>query len=420
MRCQFCGKQLKSGVKFCTSCGHAIESPETLTGKAAIKKERLQKSTPRARRAVLFAVLCAVLLAASAGALLWSRVEAPVQADWQEKRSRPLKVNSLLVKDVGEPISDEQRLYISFEQIREEEQELYFFYDDFDADGVCEAYGVTGSGTQQEGYTNVHIYFITSDGTAFCVNPNDPLYGDLTTDQLYFVEGKKFLLWEKSAGGSESTTYIYGVKNGSAYEPEISGQYMCFGTSLAYMGITDEEQPDNSYVGFTPEFSEGGHDYTPVYFTFDAESSEFLPVADAPKDHDTVIEEIRTIYYDIQASLDQLTAKDGGAGTTRYVDASNVIRKIVAPSGTYDFGTYPWTEGYSAEYYYDQNERLVFVFAFRGTEEYRFYLSDGKLIRYIDPDGTISDYAEPVDPSAVSPLGGFCTLGMLEIHWANG
>lgn len=154
------------------------------------------------------------------------------------------------------------------------ENYLYFYYDDFNGDGKKEAFGVTGDEGDSVGvHNNVKIYYVSSEGNVVCMNPN--LYGYPTTEELLTAGNSKFFLWEASGGGSGSITYVYGVKDGQAYEPEVSGCYMCFGTSLDYMGITGETQPEGTYVGFTSDFSKGYHDYIPSYFLYDENSGEF-------------------------------------------------------------------------------------------------------------------------------------------------
>ena len=49
--------------------------------------------------------------------------------------------------------------------------------------------------------------------------------------------------------------------------------------------------------------------------------------------------------------------------------------------------------GYTREYYYHDHE-LYFAFLFAGSEEYRLYFKDGKVIRYIDANGTVYDYGD--------------------------
>lgn len=178
--------------------------------------------------------------------------------------------------ELNSEMKTEEELHAIFSDTVSQDQEIYFFYDDFDNNGENEAFGITGYYNEADGlYNDVFIYYISSDGSCGCVNDHEDLYGYLTIGSLLSVNNHKFLLWERSAGGSGSATIIYGVKDGTVYEPEISGEYMCFGTSQDYMGIIDSTQPENSYVGFSSDFSKGYHDYIPVYFVFDENAAEF-------------------------------------------------------------------------------------------------------------------------------------------------
>lgn len=159
--------------------------------------------------------------------------------------------------------------------------EIAFYYDDFDGNGSNEAYGIVGN--YQNGdissCDNVKVYFISDEGRSQLVRDhhrNDmDLYGHLTMENLLEVETHKYLLWELDAGGSGSLTYIFGVKNGQPYEPEISGTLMAFATPASYMGILDTVS-SGQYVGYKNDFSQGYHDYIPHYYQFDVDRAEFV------------------------------------------------------------------------------------------------------------------------------------------------
>ncbi len=87
----------------------------------------------------------------------------------------------------------------------------------------------------------------------------------------------KFLLWELSANGSGSVTYVYGADRGLPYEPAISGRYMCFGMQSGWLTGDALVLPDsNTYVGYESDFSQGYHDYIPHYFAFDEATIQFV------------------------------------------------------------------------------------------------------------------------------------------------
>lgn len=167
-------------------------------------------------------------------------------------------------------------LYESFVQYISNEEEIYYICDDFDNDGTYEAYGITGTFNDGDGlYNDVHIYYISNDGFVTDVNQGNILYGYLGTE-LLDTGSAKFIVWEVSGGGSGSISYIYGVKNGQPYEPEISRCYMCFGKSLEYMGVSSESAIPDSYIGYRSDFSNGYHQDIPYYFTYDSSSHEFI------------------------------------------------------------------------------------------------------------------------------------------------
>lgn len=146
---------------------------------------------------------------------------------------------------------------------------------------------------------------------------------------------------------------------------------------------------------------------------------ESEPVQKASNDEfEEKIEMIREIYYDIQERLELLEQQDGGSGTTRYLEGDQ-IRKIVTSKDTYE--SMGHEAKYAAEYYY-QNHETVFVFVYGNGEEYRFYLNpqdDSQCIRYIDSDGVIYDFPKGMNASDISEVGYFCTMSMLELHWAG-
>lgn len=152
--------------------------------------------------------------------------------------------------------------------------EAFFLPADYDGDGTEEAFGITGNYDEDSMlYDTVTICFVASDGTVTPVRSTrrdgSPLYGYLHTrdDQpnLLETDGVKFLCWEISAGGSGSLTVLFGVRDGQAYEPSVSDQYMEFNRSI-----------DGDITGLTSDFSNGVHEYVPHTFTFDPATAQFV------------------------------------------------------------------------------------------------------------------------------------------------
>lgn len=166
---------------------------------------------------------------------------------------------------------------------------LCFHYDDFDADGTYEAFGITG--VDGAGLaSDVEIYYIASNGTVELVSKNIDLYGYCM--ELLDANGTKFLIWSQNAGGSGSSAYLFGVKNGTAYQPKVSGTYDSF--------YYDENA--DSFIGTTSHFSGNGHEYTPSYYEYDVNTGEFIPVASA-----NLIGNEKSAYY---AYRDLIISKD--------------------------------------------------------------------------------------------------------------
>lgn len=148
-----------------------------------------------------------------------------------------------------------------FQEKVEGEIILHYMIDDYDGDGKNEAFAITDNEQNKFGPNiEVNIYFISSDNqiTLEKINTYGYLSGFCEADQ------HKFIVWEQSAGGSGSVSYIFGVRNGQAYELQISGKYMDF------------HEENKRYVGYTGDFSKGYHDYIPSYFIFDDKTNEFV------------------------------------------------------------------------------------------------------------------------------------------------
>lgn len=143
---------------------------------------------------------------------------------------------------------------------------IYFLYDDFDGNGIKEAYVITGTGEPSQ-YSNVNIYFVSSNCQ---VTQRDADLAGYLLDSGNGVIGTSnsgFVVWIESYGGSGSTAHIYGVRNGSPYEPQISGQYNDF-----------YKDDSGNYVAHSNDFSTGAHTYPEHYFSYDPSSGEFYEI----------------------------------------------------------------------------------------------------------------------------------------------
>lgn len=182
------------------------------------------------------------------------------------------------VDNKPEILTDLQTIWEKYSQSIQENS-AYFLPADFDGDGVQEAFGITGAFDGQMGYYDTKIYFVDSLRNISCVRETTQqgsrLYGYLlsqvpestnkTDDFFLSVATSKFIVWEVSAYGSGSLSIILGVRDGKAYEPEISEQYMLF-----------KQNELGEFVGLTSDFSKGFHDYIKHTFLFDKVNGQFV------------------------------------------------------------------------------------------------------------------------------------------------
>lgn len=90
------------------------------------------------------------------------------------------------------------------------------------------------------------------------------------------------------------------------------------------------------------------------------------------------------------------------------MDKDGNIVKISAKKGAYS--SFAPSKTYAAEYYYeitDQGYCPRFVFVYGKGEEYRIYLArDKSCIRYIDAEGKVHDYENPISQSELVSIPG--------------
>lgn len=162
---------------------------------------------------------------------------------------------------------------------------VYYVQTDYDGDGTDEAFAITGY-FRDDGCDDVKIYFISPMDGISCVrnsfSNNRELFGNLRylkggleksyivpnvdykADDFLLQAGKsKFLVWEIDGGGSSSISLILGVRDGKAYEPDISGKYMWF---WYY---------NNNFVATEVNRSGMGTQYIDRSFTYNDASGQF-------------------------------------------------------------------------------------------------------------------------------------------------
>lgn len=146
---------------------------------------------------------------------------------------------------------------------------LHTFYYDYDGNGLHEAFIIAGTEDEYEEYwyNNAELWFV--DGNRE-LKLADDIYGypnGIQKDKKY-----AFLSLEKSAGGSGSVSYVYGVREGEPVKMNVSER---FGDFLAV--------GEYKYTGVTDDFSEGFHNYITTEFVFDSEEFEFTPTGKTQK-----------------------------------------------------------------------------------------------------------------------------------------
>lgn len=161
--------------------------------------------------------------------------------------------------------TESDRMHEAFIYNAKNETEAYFIYDDFDGNGSYEAFGITGSKTDEGDYPNANIYFINNDMSVTKVN--EKVYGgtlsQFDNNNVLSAGSSKFVVWDENYRGPGSTAHIYGVKNGSLYEPKVSGEYS---------GI----KPDGDAFILGKSVSQGVRRYDEYRFKFDDSSKEFV------------------------------------------------------------------------------------------------------------------------------------------------
>lgn len=141
---------------------------------------------------------------------------------------------------------------------------LQFYYDDYDSDGRYEAFAVVGdaddSFMDDNWYSNAEVWFVSEDKTE-CIKSD--IYG--FPNGVLKGETYSFLSLEKSAGGSGSTSYVFGVKDGTPQEMNVSENYGDFNVGENYI-----------FKGYVSDFSAGYHQWIYKDFLFDPTSFEFV------------------------------------------------------------------------------------------------------------------------------------------------
>lgn len=187
-------------------------------------------------------------------------------------------------------LPDGIRLKQAFSSETGSEETLYFTCDDFDSDGIMEAFGMTGT---DDGYdlNNVKIYYITPEGVVSCIDTIAKLYDyggiypGMNWNLVMDTGTDKFL---KVGGISGQETWLYGVRDGAAYQPEVSGEHADF-----------LKLEDGRYIG---QPHDGGEESYIIYYGYDPVSGEFIPEESAGNTDKTETEETDPGYIETVTS----------------------------------------------------------------------------------------------------------------------
>lgn len=134
-----------------------------------------------------------------------------------------------------------------------------WYYEDFDNNGVKEAYCIVAE-TYGEEKIIKGIYYIDSDGNVETMRTD--FWGGYFIGKVSAYDGKVFLSVDTHNGGSSGITYLFGVRYGDSYELKISGEINGF-----------DVEGSNAYA--TLEEFEQGHQYLSVALDYDSDAQEF-------------------------------------------------------------------------------------------------------------------------------------------------
>ena len=259
-------------------------------------------------------------------------------------------VNNLLKNEMR----DEERLLNAFiEQVVGCNSDyLYFLPDDYDGDGTLEAFGITGWGLGESSHSNVNIWFVNSDGE--CEKIAEDLYGELR--KTIDTGTAKFMVWEQTADGSGSKSFIYGCNGNEAHEPNVSGEYEYF------------REENGSFVADTSDFSKGYHDWITLNFSYDENSMEFINSSSNEEPPESL--DITDITYEIEripsGNYEQygiLKATSNGSYIWTYITDTVPLAQLETISDVYSNGN---------TVYIVVNCVLIAIDCLNGQEKWRY------------------------------------------------
>lgn len=198
-------------------------------------------------------------------------------------------------------------------------QTIWFQFDDFDGDGVSEAFAFCGkAGTE---YLEGVLWYVNENYAAELKES-----GKWKMPELVTVDGTTFLFAENNDDGF---TYVFGIENSKVYETAVSGMF----SKLEYQGGTDFTAEFTSYDYFENEEEAKKQEPSTKKYWFYIKNGEFyeygaddsLRRADLRKYK--AGSEVMDVIYD-QGLTDELLAK-------YYPDATEEELKFIADEAGY-------------------------------------------------------------------------------------
>lgn len=191
---------------------------------------------------------------------------------------------------------------------------LSWFYEDYDGNGTKEAYSLVDIGTGgSEG--DLIVYFIDADGNTKIMNdsPWDLNYFD-TMAKCTEYEGKNFFSVDLSGGGSGYSTFLASVKDGNAYELDISNSLQGFFVKNGICYTTEND------------FSSGIHTYPEVELIYNSSTQQFSKGNRIISEENNTISDWKSAYIEVLSNLNNSSARF----TTAYIDEDDIPELIVA------------------------------------------------------------------------------------------
>ena len=259
--CPRCGNMVEQGMRYCNKCGFDVsmytsDMPYNYTSYPyfnsiqQIGNPAIQKKSHKPIVISLLVVFCICIFTAFIG--------------FQSKSSDQ-------TNQVSKVMSESK-----FAQYVSDENLIYYLLDDYDGDGLDEAFAITGDYKtdyrSDMAYMNVKLYFLSSEGSVENTSElRDGFLYDFNEDDSYIIsvsDTHKVFQWLAYNGGSGAAGDIFGVKNGEAYQ--LNFHYV----------LTLYDNENYLYYGIQDDFSLGSHGRIYHIMSYDAFTGELIDTGD--------------------------------------------------------------------------------------------------------------------------------------------